>query len=385
MDIRVKSVQKYFGGFHALRGVDLDIASGELLALLGPSGSGKTTLLRAIAGLEPLDGGQILFGDIDATRLTVQQRKVGFVFQQYALFKHMTIADNIAFGLKVRNKTERPDAATIRKRITELLELVQLGGLEKRYPSQLSGGQKQRVALARALAIEPRVLLLDEPFGALDAKVRKDLRRWLRKLHRETGYTTIFVTHDQEEALELADRVVIMNKGQIEQVGTTDEVYDLPCTPFVFDFLGTPNVLPGFVNAAGVHLAGAGAAIGPAGAAAMPGRVDVYARPGDFEIVDNDPASLPGTVLEAQRTGFLLRLTVCLQNNGNGGQTIEVEIPHPDPEVRVWRSGDHIRVKPTRFSIFSSDTADLPPPPAAPVPKEIVEHAVAERLARIRG
>ncbi len=244
MDIQIRGVQKHYGSFHALRGIDLDIASGELLALLGPSGSGKTTLLRAIAGLEPLDGGQVKFGDIDATALTVQQRKVGFVFQQYALFKHMTVLDNIAFGLTVRPKKERPDAATINKRVRELLELVQLGGLEKRYPAQLSGGQKQRVALARALAIEPRVLLLDEPFGALDAKVRKDLRRWLRQLHRETGYTTIFVTHDQEEALELADRVVVMNRGVIEQVGTTDEVWDAPSTPFVYDFLGTPNVLP---------------------------------------------------------------------------------------------------------------------------------------------
>ncbi len=384
MDIRVKNVQKYFGGFHALRGVNLDIASGELLALLGPSGSGKTTLLRAIAGLEPLDGGQIMFGDADATRLTVQQRKVGFVFQQYALFKHMTIADNIAFGLKVRSKAERPSADTIHKRVAELLELVQLGGLEKRYPSQLSGGQKQRVALARALAIEPRVLLLDEPFGALDAKVRKDLRRWLRKLHRETGYTTIFVTHDQEEALELADRVVVMNKGQIEQVGTTDEVYDRPRTPFVFDFLGTPNILPGYVTGGRIHLTGAVAPIGTTALAADRGTVDIYARPGDFEVVEGDAAALPGTVVEAQRTGFLVRLTVQLQN-GSGDQTIEIEIPHPDPDIRVWRIGDPIRVKPVRFSTFPRDAQDLPPLPAAPVPEAIVEHAVAERRARTRA
>ncbi len=349
MDIQIRGVQKHYGSFHALRGIDLDIASGELLALLGPSGSGKTTLLRAIAGLEPLDGGLVKFGDVDATALSVQERKVGFVFQQYALFKHMTVLDNIAFGLSVRPKRERPDAATINKRVRELLELVQLGGLEKRYPAQLSGGQKQRVALARALAIEPRVLLLDEPFGALDAKVRKDLRRWLRQLHRETGYTTIFVTHDQEEALELADRVVVMNRGVIEQVGTTDEVWDAPLTPFVYDFLGTPNVLPGQVAGGVLRLSGASGALDAAPAAAE-GTVDVYTRPNELRVAAaDDPAALAGKVVETQRTGLLLRLGVQLLGSG---AVIEVELPHPDPAVQRWQTGDTIRLRPARYRLF---------------------------------
>ncbi|WP_439639372.1 sulfate/molybdate ABC transporter ATP-binding protein [Nevskia sp.] len=349
MDIQIRGVQKHYGSFHALRGIDLDIASGELLALLGPSGSGKTTLLRAIAGLEPLDGGQVKFGDIDATALTVQQRQVGFVFQQYALFKHMTVFDNIAFGLTVRPKKQRPDTATINQRVRELLELVQLGGLEKRYPAQLSGGQKQRVALARALAIEPRVLLLDEPFGALDAKVRKDLRRWLRQLHRETGYTTIFVTHDQEEALELADRVVVMNRGVIEQVGTTDQVWDAPATPFVYDFLGTPNVLPARVERGALLLNGATAVLAEAGAAPE-GPVNVYTRPNELRIADSgDAAALSGTVVEIQRTGLLLRLGVQLLSSG---ETIEIELPNPDPAVQRWQLGDAIRVRPARYSLF---------------------------------
>jgi len=235
--ITIRNVGKHYGAVSALEAVDLDIASGELLALLGPSGSGKTTLLRAIAGLEGIDQGSIAFGEIDATRLSVQERRVGFVFQHYALFKHMNVLDNVTFGLRMRPRAERPPRAAIRARGSELLALVQLGGLEARYPNQLSGGQRQRVALARALAIEPRVLLLDEPFGALDAKVRKELRVWLRALHRELGYTTVFVTHDQDEALELADRVVVMNAGRIEQVDTPEAIVRRPATAFVADFI----------------------------------------------------------------------------------------------------------------------------------------------------
>ncbi|MCI0355085.1 MAG: sulfate ABC transporter ATP-binding protein, partial [Acidobacteria bacterium] len=230
MGITIRAIHKSFDGFPALVGVDLDIASGELIALLGPSGSGKTTLLRVIAGLELPDHGRILFGNEDMAFLPVRERRVGFVFQHYALFKHMTVFDNVAFGLSVKKGGERPAKNVIRRRVLELLDLVRLSGMEQRYPSQLSGGQRQRVALARALAIEPRVLLLDEPFGALDARVRKDLRRWLRELHDKIGYTTVFVTHDQEEALELADRVVVLNRGVIEQVGTTDEVYEQPAS-----------------------------------------------------------------------------------------------------------------------------------------------------------
>jgi sulfate transport system ATP-binding protein len=218
MEISIRNLGKQYGNVVALRDIELEIASGELLALLGPSGSGKTTLLRAIAGLETINQGSIRFGDIDATHLSVQDRRVGFVFQHYALFKHMSVLDNITFGLRMRKFSRRPPKSQIRARGMELLELVQLKGLEHRYPQQLSGGQRQRVALARALAIEPRVLLLDEPFGALDAKVRRELRAWLRQLHDEIGYTTIFVTHDESEAHELADRVVTMNEGVIEQV-----------------------------------------------------------------------------------------------------------------------------------------------------------------------
>ncbi|RBD22074.1 sulfate ABC transporter ATP-binding protein, partial [Xanthomonas oryzae pv. oryzae] len=220
MGIRIHHLRKQFETFTALDDITLDVRQGELLALLGPSGSGKTTLLRIMAGLEHADGGQVLFGDEDATRMSVQSRRVGFVFQHYALFKHMDVFENIAFGLRVRRGNERWAEARIRARVEELLALVQLQGLEQRYPTQLSGGQRQRVALARALAIEPCVLLLDEPFGALDAQVRRDLRRWLRELHERTGLTTVFVTHDQEEALELADRVAILNRGRIEQLDT---------------------------------------------------------------------------------------------------------------------------------------------------------------------
>jgi len=244
MKISIHNLCKSYTDVAALDAIRLDIASGELLALLGPSGSGKTTLLRAIAGLEPIDHGRILFGDIDATRLSVQERRVGFVFQHYALFRHMSVLDNVTFGLRVRKRRERPAREEIRNRGLKLLELVQLGGLDARYPNQLSGGQRQRVALARALAIEPRVLLLDEPFGALDAKVRKELRVWLRQLHDETGYTTIFVTHDQEEALELADRVVVMNQGRIEQVDTPEAILQRPATQFVAEFIERDQAQP---------------------------------------------------------------------------------------------------------------------------------------------
>jgi sulfate transport system ATP-binding protein len=383
MDIQIRGIQKHFGGFHALRGIDLDIASGELLALLGPSGSGKTTLLRAIAGLEPLDAGEIRFGDIDATRLTVQERQVGFVFQQYALFKHMTVFDNVAFGLDVRPAKTRPTKATIAQRVRELLELVQLGALEKRYPAQLSGGQKQRVALARALAIDPHVLLLDEPFGALDAKVRKDLRRWLRKLHRETGYTTIFVTHDQEEALELADRVVVMNRGQIEQVGTTDEVYDFPSTPFVFDFLGTPNVVPGEIRGGSLYIDGAETAI-DTHVTDPEGLVDVYARPADFRVVEDHTPGLAGSVTETQRTGVLLRLGVSLAGSG---RLIEIEVANPDPETKVWQSGSPIRVRPAYFRVFPRGLTapTVAAPIAANTPGLGTGHTVADHRARGRG
>ncbi len=240
MGIVVENVSKEFGNFKAVDQVSLEVKSGSLVALLGPSGSGKSTLLRLIAGLELPDSGKILLTGNDATYQSVQQRKIGFVFQHYALFKHMTVRQNIAFGLEIRKATK----VKIKERVEELLDLVQLSGLGNRYPSQLSGGQRQRVALARALAVEPEVLLLDEPFGALDAKVRKDLRAWLRRLHDEVHVTTVFVTHDQEEAMEVSDEVVVMNQGRVEQIGTPAEIYDHPATAFVMSFIGPVNVLP---------------------------------------------------------------------------------------------------------------------------------------------
>ena len=243
--VSVRNLEKNFGRYPALKDVSLDVAAGELVALLGPSGSGKTTLLRAVAGLEQVDSGQVLFGDVDAGSLSLRERRIGFVFQHYALFRHMRVFDNIAFGLRARPRRTRPSEEEIRVRVTELLSLVQLEGLEQRYPAQLSGGQRQRVALARALAIEPRVLLLDEPFGALDARVRKDLRKWLKQLHRRTGHTTLFVTHDQDEAFELADRIAILNHGVIEQVGSADDILQRPATPFIASFIEGIGRKPG--------------------------------------------------------------------------------------------------------------------------------------------
>ena len=248
MSIEVRNLTKSFGSFAALRDVSFTVHSGELVALLGPSGSGKTTLLRVIAGLEAPDTGSVLFDGDDATKRDPRERGVGFVFQHYALFRHMSVFENVAFGLRVRPRDQRPSEDEITRRVHELLGLVQLDYLGDRYPSQLSGGQRQRVALARARAVEPRVLLLDEPFGALDAKVRQELRRWLRRLHQEIHLTSVFVTHDQEEALELANRVVVMNEGRIEQDAPPGEVIEKPATPFVSNFLGNVNLFHGRVE-----------------------------------------------------------------------------------------------------------------------------------------
>ncbi|WP_372658332.1 sulfate/molybdate ABC transporter ATP-binding protein [Hydrogenophaga sp.] len=283
MSIRIRDVNKHFGRFQALRNVNLDIASGELLALLGPSGCGKTTLLRVIAGLETPDTGGIHFGGVDMTDVHVRERNVGFVFQHYALFRHMSVFENVAFGLRVKPRDQRPSEARIKQKVGDLLKLVQLDGLAERYPSQLSGGQRQRIALARALAVEPKVLLLDEPFGALDAKVRKELRRWLRRLHDELHVTSIFVTHDQEEALEVADRVVLMNSGAVEQVGSPQEVLDQPASPFVYGFLGDVNQFHGRAHEGFWHLDGL-ALDAPEHVGAQNAQAMAYVRPHDLDV-----------------------------------------------------------------------------------------------------
>ena len=285
MTVSVENITKRFGDFTALDDVSLAARPGEFLALLGPSGSGKTTLLRLMAGLEFPDQGVVSFNGADVTWLPTRERSVGFVFQHYALFRHMTVAQNVAFGLTVKKRRERPSKADIDRRVAELLDLVQIGKLGDRYPNQLSGGQRQRVALARALAVRPRILLLDEPFGALDAKVRKDLRRWLRRIHDEMGLTTIFVTHDQEEALELADRVVVMSHGRIEQVDVPQRVYDEPATPFVCEFIGQASrfdcvVEPDAVVIGDVRL--------PAAHKAAPGRGVAYVRSHEFDLLPGD-------------------------------------------------------------------------------------------------
>ena len=342
MDIRVQNVRKEFTRYPALRDVSLEIKSGELIALLGPSGSGKTTLLRLIAGLETPTAGKIYFGEEDASYKTVQERNVGFVFQAYALFRNMTILENIAFGLKVRPRATRPPGREIRRRALELLDLVQLSGLEKRYPQQLSGGQRQRVALARALAIEPRVLLLDEPFGALDAQVRKELRKWLREIHDHTGHTTVFVTHDQEEALELADRVVVMSQGAIEQVGTSDEVYDHPTNPFVFSFIGESSVLP--VQIENRELWVGGRAIGLPAQDMTGSSARLYFRPHDVELVD-DGAALAGVVAASRRVGGTRRVELEI---GGDKERVEIDLPFDHP------AGERTRIafRPKRFQLF---------------------------------
>ncbi len=343
MEVKVENIRKEFGRFPALHDVSLDIRSGELIALLGPSGSGKTTLLRLIAGLETPTDGRIFFGTEDASEKSVQERNIGFVFQHYALFRHMTVLDNIGFGLKVRPRAIRPPKEEIRRRAKELLDLVQLSGMEGRYPTQLSGGQRQRVALARAMAVEPNVLLLDEPFGALDAQVRKDLRRWLREIHDRTGHTTVFVTHDQEEALELADRVVVMSQGKIEQVGTPDEVYDFPNSPFVYGFIGQSNCLRVQVDHGGIHFAGK--PLGMAAAADKHGEAHLYFRPQDIVLTSTDEPHLEGHVTSTRRVAGTRHVELDL---GNGAHA-ELEL---SPEQAASVDPKRIAFRPTRWKLF---------------------------------
>ena len=344
MDVKVSKIRKEFDRYPALNDVSLDIRSGELIALLGPSGSGKTTLLRLIAGLEQPTLGRIFFGAEDASLKSVQERHVGFVFQHYALFRHMTVADNIAFGLTVRPKRERPSKGEIGRRVGELLEMVQLTGLEKRYPNQLSGGQRQRVALARAMAIEPKVLLLDEPFGALDAKVRKELRRWLREFHDRTGHTTVFVTHDQEEALELADRVVVMSQGRIEQVGSSDDVYDRPNSPFVFSFIGESASLPVTITGGEVLFQGAPVGIRAEGE----GAATLFFRPQDTVLVSEGPG-LEGTVTSSRR---LAGNRIAEIDVGNRAEPHHVEVGVPLDGTAS--NGTTLRFRPERWKLFAA-------------------------------
>lgn len=332
MGIVVESVSKQFGSFQAVQDVNLEIETGSLVALLGPSGSGKSTLLRLIAGLETPDAGKILLTGRDATRQSVQERNIGFVFQHYALFKHMTVRKNIAFGLEIR---KTPKAKT-KARVDELLELVQLKGLGDRHPSQLSGGQRQRVALARALAVEPQVLLLDEPFGALDAKVRKDLRIWLRRLHDEVHVTTVFVTHDQEEAMEVADKIVVMNKGQVEQIGSPSEIYDHPATAFVMSFIGPVNVLPStsrMFEASGLE----------------PTHPDVFLRPHDLLVATSpNGATVPAKVKRVTHLGWEVQIELALDD----GQAVNVHLDRDRFNELNLEPNQQVYVKPKEAKSF---------------------------------
>jgi sulfate transport system ATP-binding protein len=338
--VSVRGVKKAFARFPALNDVSLDVRPGELLALLGPSGSGKTTLLRSIAGLEFPDEGRILFDDRDVTFAAAAERGVGFVFQQYALFRHMTVAKNIAFGLDVKTRKDRPKRRDITARVEDLLKLVELDGLGGRYPAQLSGGQRQRVALARALAVSPRVLLLDEPFGALDATVRKSLRRELRRVHDAAGVATVFVTHDQEEALELADRVAVLNQGRIEQIGTPDDLQNHPASAFVAGFVGQANRLEGEVRA-GVFRSG-GIEL-PAGGV-PDGAATAFVRPDRFEIADLGLALIVDRIAGSS-------LVLQIEGVDRDGHRLEVQVARNEAVANL-ALGQEIRVKATGGHIF---------------------------------
>jgi len=351
MSIEVRNITKTFGRFTALCDVSLSVPSGQLVALLGPSGSGKTTLLRVIAGLEHPDGGSgsVLFHEQDVAGQHARDRHVGFVFQHYALFKHMTVFDNIAFGLTVRPRSRRPSREAIRRKVQDLLRLIQLENLAGRYPSQLSGGQRQRVALARALAVEPKVLLLDEPFGALDARVRQELRQWLRRLHDEIHVTSLFVTHDQEEALEVADRVVVMNAGRIEQVGTPDEVFHQPATEFVLNFLGHVNVFRGRVQQDRVVF-GSLAVDAPGAAAAEGDEAKLFVRPHELEILAHPGRfdCLPARVARIQSAGPFVKLELLAED----GQPVHVELSHDQAGRLGLRENDTVYVRPRQSRVY---------------------------------
>src|SRR5476651_2495091 len=349
MSIIVRNLQKRFGDFVALDNVSLDFPSGELVALLGPSGCGKTTLLRVIAGLEYADAGSVVLNGEDVAAVGARERQVGFVVQHYALVRHMTVFENIAFGLRVKPRSERPGEKAIRDKVMSLLKLVQLDWLADRYPSQLSGGQRQRIALARALAVEPKVLLLDEPFGALDAKVRKELRSWLRRLHDELHISTIFVTHDQEEALEVADRIVVLNRGHVEQVGSPQDVYDHPQTSFVYEFLGAANRLHGKVDASGFVVDGA--ALPVSITAGFSGPAFAYVRPHDLTLFPTASGHRDGIVVDVRRV-VTLGGSVRVDLEGAEGNVLEAEL-----DRETWRGlnlniGDGVTAVPRVLRVF---------------------------------
>ena len=347
MSIEIRNLDKRFGQTVVCDNLNLIVPDGELVALLGPSGSGKTTLLRIIAGLEMPASGSVLFHGDDATHTDVRERRVGFVFQHYALFAQMTIFENVAFGLRVRPKATRPNEREIRAKVTDLLKLVQLAWVADRYPHQLSGGQRQRIALARALAVEPKVLLLDEPFGALDAKVRKELRRWLRRMHDEMHVTSVFVTHDQDEAMEVADRIVVMNQGRIEQQGSPDEVYDHPATPFVLRFLGDVNLFHGRLQ----HAPGAtDAPISEVG----------YVRPHEFQILAQaTDTSVAVTLVQALTIGANTRLEF---RRTDGGGDVDVELPRAEymalRDQLGLKPGAAVHLRPQRVTRFKQEQLD---------------------------
>ena len=369
MSIEIRNVSKQFGDFHALRDVSLDIASGELVALLGPSGCGKTSLLRIIAGLETADRGNIFFSGEDTTEVAVRERQVGFVFQHYALFRHMTVFENVAFGLRVKPRAVRPSEAQIKQKVHDLLDLVQLDWLADRFPAQLSGGQRQRIALARALAVEPKVLLLDEPFGALDAKVRKELRRWLRRLHDELHVTSIFVTHDQEEALEVADRVVLMNSGRVEQVGSPQEVWDHPASPFVYGFLGDVNLFHGRAHEGEMRIGDQhGVRLhSPEHDKAQDAQAFAYIRPHDIAIrrypdppltdadLDRDqPHSIAATLVRAIVVGPIARLEFTALDAAAAGSAdiIEVQLAAQEFRDMALQDGETLLLTPRKARVF---------------------------------
>ena len=335
MSIVIQHLNKQFGSFIALNDINLEVKSGELIALLGPSGCGKTSLLRIIGGLDVQNSGKILFHGKNLEQRDARERNVGFVFQHYALFRHMSLFENVAFGLRVKPKKERHNENEIRRRVHELLQLVQLDWLADRYPAQLSGGQRQRVALARALAVEPQILLLDEPFGALDTQVRKELRRWLRRLHDELHVTSVFVTHDQEEALEVADRIVVMNKGKIEQVGSPDDVYAHPASPFVYQFIGNVNLFHSRTHALWTHQQGDAVA---------------YVRPHDIDIsIMPQQSSLPVIIKQVRAIGSMVKLEAAVQPDG---EVVEIELSRERFDSAPVGAGDEVFIRPRQIKLF---------------------------------